>query len=82
MSEQAKRLYTPEGRLHPDIEDDVICYWRDHVGMWWVYLPRGGAGYLENHTVTEHEDQTISVMPSIKLGKRHGFLERGIWREA
>lgn len=82
MSEQATRLYTPEGRLHPDITDDAICYWKDFDGQWWVYLPRGGAGALTNHQVVEHEDATITVTPSIRLGKRHGFLERGVWREA
>jgi hypothetical protein len=39
--------------------------------------------------VTEHEDGTITVKPSIGLGRagapggfaRHGFLTRGEWRE-
>jgi len=44
------------------------------------------------HTKTEHEDGTITVNPSILwgadydgMGERgawHGFLERGVWREA
>ncbi len=44
----------------------------------------------KNHTVTEHEDGTISASPSILwgadygMGERgawHGYLERGVWRE-
>lgn len=39
------------------------------------------------HTVVEHEDGMITVVPSIKQewgsGEEvwHGFLERGVWRE-
>jgi hypothetical protein len=42
-------------------------------------------GSIEKHDVTEHEDGTITVSPSILLndGRKiwHGYLERGIWRE-
>lgn len=43
-------------------------------------------GSLEGHDVTEHEDGTITVSPSIlhtepNVGVWHGFLEKGIWRE-
>lgn len=44
-------------------------------------------GRLTNHEVTEHEDGTITVRPSILLGpaaprkKRHGYLTRGVWKE-
>lgn len=44
-------------------------------------------GNLSGHTVIEHEDQTITVSPSILIGQRtasvpwHGYLERGVWRE-
>ena len=47
-------------------------------------------GSLSKHTVTEHEDGTITVSPSILITMRgpedvektwHGFLEKGIWRE-
>ena len=41
---------------------------------------------LSKHNVTEHDDGTITVSPSILItswnGKSwHGFLERGVWRE-
>ena len=40
---------------------------------------------LGKHQVTEHEDGTITVSPSIKIsqfsiGTWHGFLECGVWR--
>jgi hypothetical protein len=43
-------------------------------------------GGLSKHEVTEHEDGTITVSPSILIrhwsGKIwHGYLERGIWRK-
>jgi hypothetical protein len=62
--------------------------WR---GMWWVRPPQNGegrsaTGCIKLHTVTEHEDRTITVAPSIRQmygdGEElwHGFLERGVWR--
>lgn len=42
---------------------------------------------LKNHTITEHEDGTITVSPSILVRRVgdptvewHGFLERGVFR--
>ena len=58
---------------------------------WYACTPNGHLGNLENHEVTEHEDGTITVSPSIlvigydneKKEKTawHGFLEHGVWRE-
>jgi hypothetical protein len=57
---------------------------------WIVCTPNGEIGSLVKHTVTEHEDGTITVSPSIliyphqsEIGPTpgwHGFLERGVWR--
>lgn len=52
--------------------------------------PEVGMGDLCNHEVTEHEDGTITVAPSILITgyegdckvQWHGYLERGIWRQA
>lgn len=45
-------------------------------------------GNLSQHSVTEHEDGTITVSPSILIGQGknnttpwHGYLEHGVWRE-
>lgn len=57
----------------------------------WVCLsPNGLIGALGNHKVTEHEDGTITVSPSILItvdnpddgnASYHGFLKRGVWEE-
>lgn len=52
-------------------------------------LPESIQGWLGNHEITEHEDGTITVSPSILIrstwaGERvewHGYLERGAWRQ-
>jgi hypothetical protein len=88
MSDAIRLADVPRGDLPSDLDDGRICYWRDATGEWWIYLPRAGVGRLTAHTVTEHEDGTITVSPSIGMRKsseggfvRHGFLERGKWRE-
>jgi hypothetical protein len=68
-----------------DIDPECLCYWRED-NAWVLYLPGCGVGHLARHTVTEHEDGTITVSPSILMachdgGQRHGFLERGRWRD-
>lgn len=52
--------------------------------FWNCTTPNGLYGCLANHNVTEHEDGTITVSPSILVGGEggwHGYLERGVWRE-
>jgi hypothetical protein len=54
---------------------------------WLVCLPTGELGNISGHTITEHEDGTITVSPSILDiipggGGYHGWLEHGVWREA
>lgn len=83
MSEQVKRVRNFSG-----IDPESICYWK-HEGLneWYIHFPDRGAGdlmgNLANHTVTENEDGTITVTPSIltwnKVERRHGFLTKGIW---
>lgn len=66
-------------------------YGKDHDGTWMARAPRGDLGSLARHGVVEHQDGTITAWPSILItsadenGGRttyHGFLERGVWREA
>ncbi len=59
----------------------------EHDGkpVWYVKTPNGHLGNVSNHEVTEHEDGTITVSPSILVSDHtgelwHGFLEHGIWR--
>jgi len=67
-------------------------YGQDKNGNWQVRPPgknrHGGTiGPHTGHTITEHEDGTITVSPSILFrGDNqpyfHGYLEKGVWREA
>jgi hypothetical protein len=88
-AEAAVRLAdVAHGDLPGDLDDTRVCYWRS-PGEWWIYLPRAGVGRLTNHEVTEHEDGTVTVRPSVGMKPassgggyvRHGFLTRGEWGE-
>jgi hypothetical protein len=63
-------------------------YFKERGGGWFVMAPTGEQGSVRspNWTITEHEDRTITVSPSIWFNKErngyHGFLERGTWRPA
>lgn len=58
-------------------------------GQWYARPPDQRVGCLAEHKITEHEDGTISVKPSILVrtwdGDEeivwHGYLKRGVWRE-
>lgn len=64
-----------------------------HGNTWWGHLPIPHPNdeflplvHLSRHDITEHEDGTITVSPSIlwqhHSGRTwHGYLERGVWRE-
>lgn len=53
----------------------------------WIKDPSGHVGRCGSHTVTEHDDGTVTVSRSILATVAehghdwHGFLERGVWRE-
>lgn len=53
------------------------------VTMWYVRDPNGDICSIRSseHQVTEYEDGTITVTPSIinPNGSYHGFLNRGVW---
>lgn len=75
-------------RIYPDKNGMLLfpmktsCYGKDTDGMWWFKHKDEHAGTLfGTHSVTEHEDGTISVSPSIVGIKIHGIVERGIWRD-
>lgn len=63
-------------------------YWKEG-SIWYGVAPNGMLCNLSKHQVTEHEDGTITVSPSIRVsGVRtqggsdewHGYLEAGVWR--
>ena len=86
MTTEAVRLPDVEPGSFPEGFDwDVMSYWRQSE-VWMLYLTKGHLGNLSQHDVTEHEDGTITVSPSIlvtqpgnDLVRRHGFLKRGLW---
>lgn len=76
-------------RIYPDSEGNLWLkegeYGKGTDGIWYAKAPglKSGFGSLQNHQVTEHDDGTISVSPSIVMenhtGYFHGFLKNGIW---
>jgi hypothetical protein len=85
---QGKRL--PDGTGIKGALFEPGCYQKvtiDGETHWYARPPRSGIGNLSAHTITEHEDGTITASPSILIHDTpdeqgwHGYLERGIWRE-
>jgi len=75
------RRDNPEGRIPESGE-----YGRDANGDWFGMTPNGHLAGLRLHDVTEHADGTITVSPSILVGRGaeqlwHGYLEHGFWRD-
>lgn len=58
----------------------------DGKRSFYCVTPNGHGGNLAAHDVTEHEDGTITVSPSILVSNPqqgelfHGYLEGGVWR--
>lgn len=78
-------------RIYPDNEGQMWYsegdYGKNPVdNNWYCRPPKGHTGCLKEHNVTEHEDGTITVSPSILITEAgqswHGYLEKGVWREA
>jgi hypothetical protein len=73
---------------------DLLCP-GDYVKIgdsWLICVPNGLHGTINNKiwNITEHEDGTITISPSILISidvpdteklSWHGYLEKGIWRE-
>ena len=99
---KGRRIENPENITSSPVEPGD--YWKDKDGHWQVAapVPRDDDGFLltadvSTWSVTEHEDGTITVNPSIFWGRGgypnsppewaakhtwHGWLEHGEWREA
>ena len=75
-------------RGYEELDEEQICYWHTDAG-WLLYMPGCGIGGLKLHTVTENENGTITVQPSIKItGHKdgqptevHGYLTNGVWSD-
>lgn len=86
---QGKRVYPKDdGKMYYEPGD---YGWDEGYQAWLACTPNGLLGSLANHEVTENDDGTISVSPSILVSgysyeeKKditwHGYLEHGVWRE-
>jgi hypothetical protein len=80
-------------RVYPDAEGRLVLQEGDYAfdprdGKWYARPPSTFAVSLDTHDVTEHEDGTITVSPSIVssdgFSRRpwEGYLELGAWRQA
>lgn len=89
MPEQVGRRisFPAEGGHPPFAEGD---YGKDPESGWWFVRPPGShLGSLREHDVTEHDDGTITVSPSIlqittdergqPVEEFHGWLRHGVW---
>lgn len=67
------------------LQNGEVMFWVAQ-GRWMARTPNGHLANLSRHEVTEHEDGTITVSPSISVTAGgigevyHGYLERGEWR--
>ena len=77
-------------RVYPDENGHLKLahgdYGKDVHGVWRARALRLSSGNLSQYEVTEHEDGTITVSPSIlieqpPIGTWHGYLRRGVWEE-
>lgn len=85
---QGKRV---SGKEPHELEPGEYGFWPENEGLgFFARTPNGHLGNLGGHSVTEHEDGTITVSPSILVSATiggvemqlwHGWLERGVWRE-
>lgn len=87
---QGKRRDLPDDTTFPNPGE----YGKGFDGEWYgcIPVPINADGFpliadLRKHQVTEHEDGTLTVSPSILTTRRHtgqqwhGYLTRGVWEE-
>lgn len=86
-------MTTTQAGVRKDITEDHLMFEAGEYGKYgdhWMGRPPNTiwsfVANLDAHEVTEHEDGTITVSPSILIkhydgSTWHGYLERGIWRE-
>lgn len=83
---------TVKGKARLDLEPHQLQRgeWTFSNNAWYARCPDGGIANLSNHEVRVEEDGALTVSPSIEVkgGSEysrhvwHGYLERGVWRDA
>ena len=81
MTTQGRRGYRTDDASVGEMEPGTYL---KRGATWFCYPPREGAGPVNISTwnITEHEDGTITVSPSIYVrgtGGWHGHLVGGVW---
>lgn len=90
---QGRRVETIAEIYAEDAEPGVYCLARNEdtdppTVVLWFRDPAGHLGRVSKHAITEEPDGTVTVSPSILATTAdhghdwHGYLERGVWREA
>jgi hypothetical protein len=78
---QGRRVYANEDGFLPPLQPGDYGI---HDGKWYGKTPNGYTCGLANHQVTEHENGTITVSPSILVSTDvevwHGYLINGVWQ--
>ena len=80
--------YIPAGRMSEKGTfgriSEEICPGYERQHWWQVTAPDGSQCSLNPaiHTITEHDDGTITVNPSIVTATWHGWLRLGNWESA
>ena len=72
-----------------EIVKDKVCFWKHPEHGWYFYMPVCGVCSIAKHSITEHDDGTITASPSILVTTKnfeeefqvHGYLEKGKWRD-
>lgn len=88
MADPVRGVRRPDGTDADDLQPGE--YAKDAHGIWIVRPPHNAQGQsftgsLRLHTIEEHDDGSITVMPSIlqTYGDHeqvwHGFLQQGVW---
>ena len=77
------QLQHARGKAPHELGSGEYAKWR---GLWYVCPPGSElVANLGNHHVTEHDNDTISVAPSILVStretQRHGFIDNSVWKE-
>lgn len=90
MNDKAEATPVKGRRIYPDrltglmvLEPMDYAYHPDSA-TWYGKTPNGHMCNLKAHNVVVHEDETITVSPSIKVNAGpnevwHGYLTRGVW---
>lgn len=71
-------------RVYPNEEGVLLLgeceYGQARDGNWYARPPNSDAGKITGMwQIIVHEDETITILPSIDTGTWHGFLAEGVW---